>query len=201
MIDELLAREADLQRLAEEGKGLREFGWVWSAPAPAVILGRSTPDSYVDLEACARAHVPVVRRESGGGAVVLGPGCLNYTLVLSCELHPHLREVSGSYRHILGAVAAATGAPNLRIEESDLVLGDQKCGGCAQRRMRHTVLHHGTLLFDFNPDLAELFLRTPAKQPAYRRGRRHRDFLTNIDLPEDFAEALAKHFPDATIVE
>jgi lipoate-protein ligase A len=40
----------------------------------ALVLGSSQPDAVADTSACARAGVSVVRRRSGGGAVLVQPG-------------------------------------------------------------------------------------------------------------------------------
>ena len=46
-----------------------------------VVVGRSSRlDEEVHLDACRAAGVPVLRRPSGGAAIVSGPGCLMYAL-------------------------------------------------------------------------------------------------------------------------
>jgi lipoate-protein ligase A len=47
---------------------------VWDVTGPALVLGSTQPDSVVDRAACDAAGVEVVRRRSGGGAVLLEPG-------------------------------------------------------------------------------------------------------------------------------
>jgi len=47
---------------------------VLEAVAPALVLGSGQPISDVDSDAASRAGVAVVRRRSGGGAVLVGPG-------------------------------------------------------------------------------------------------------------------------------
>lgn len=44
-----------------------------NAEAPALVLGSSQPERHVDWDAAAAAGIPVVRRRSGGGAVLVGP--------------------------------------------------------------------------------------------------------------------------------
>jgi lipoate-protein ligase A len=68
------------------------------------------------------------------------------------------------------------------VEGSDLAIGDRKFAGHAQRRTRTTLLHHGTILYDFDLGCVGRLLREPARQPAYRRGRSHADFLVNVPL-------------------
>ena len=48
--------------------------WWHDVAGPALVLGSSQPDSTIDLDACSRAGIEVVRRRSGGGAVLLVPG-------------------------------------------------------------------------------------------------------------------------------
>jgi len=55
-------------------------------------------------------------------------------------------------------------------------------GNAQQRKSRH-VLHHGSLLYDFDLAVVARYLRPPEREPAYRGGRAHDQFLTN--LPAD----------------
>ena len=48
--------------------------WVCAATAPALVLGSAQHDDRVDRAACAAAGIEVVRRRSGGGAVLVVPG-------------------------------------------------------------------------------------------------------------------------------
>jgi lipoate-protein ligase A len=63
---------------------------------------------------------------------------------------------------------------------SDLMAGGRKFSGNAQQRKRTHFLHHGTLLFDFDLTRIGLYLRSPERQPEYRGGRTHEDFLCNL---------------------
>lgn len=47
--------------------------WFHEITAPALVLGSTQPDDVVDVAACERAGVGIVRRRSGGGAVLLVP--------------------------------------------------------------------------------------------------------------------------------
>lgn len=47
--------------------------WWFEVDAPAVVLGSTQPDTTVDHDACERVGLQVVRRRSGGGAVLLLP--------------------------------------------------------------------------------------------------------------------------------
>ena len=68
---------------------------------------------------------------------------------------------------------------------ADLALAGRKVSGNAQRRGRCGVLHHGTVLYDFDASLAERYLLEPPRQPDYRAGRSHQAFLGNLPLSGD----------------
>ena len=167
----------------------------WEWPTPVVVLGAGGKwAEEVHVAACERDGVPVLRRSSGGGTVVLGAGCLNYSLVLAYERHPALTDLHASYRFILGAVAdallgifvdalgpVAPGIGSAGI--SDLAISGRKCAGSAQQRKRHHLLHHGTLLCSFDLSLMPRYLAHPPREPMYRQQRPHLNFVMNLDLP------------------
>lgn len=181
--DGLALDRAWFQRLetGEDSGALRG----WESPVPVVVLGRSNVLSRdVNTAACAADGVAVVRRDSGGGAVVLAPGCIAYSLLLSLDRHPALRDVQSNCRWILGHLIDQLAVPGLAIRHlADLAIGERKVSGNAQRRGAHALLHHGTLLYAFDAGLAERYLPEPCRQPDYRGGRRHADFLGNLPLP------------------
>jgi lipoate---protein ligase len=56
--------------------------WVCEPTDRALVLGSAQPDDVVDRAACVRERVDVVRRRSGGGAVLVEPGALLWVDVL-----------------------------------------------------------------------------------------------------------------------
>ncbi|MBA4018519.1 MAG: hypothetical protein C0483_15230 [Pirellula sp.] len=194
----------------DQGAAPPEFLRLWESPRPAVVIGRSSSlEAEVDTAECRRRGVEVLRRTSGGAAVVLGPGCLMYSVVLSYHNHPELRAVDLAHRHVLGRVAAAVRAlvPNVALRgTSDLALGEQKFSGNSLRCRREAMLYHGTLLYNFPLDLIAAVLRTAPRQPEYRAGREHRAFVANLPttaaaLRANLIESFAAHeAADAQVV-
>jgi lipoate-protein ligase A len=189
------------QQLAEDNALLaagEEVLRFWESRETTVVLGRGNrAEDWVHADACVMDHVPVVRRDSGGGAVVLSAGCLNYSLVCSLERRPEWRNVAQSIEDILRPLSAALGTGFRK--PGDLVIQERKVSGCAQRRNASCLLHHGTLLYDFDAGLAERYLKMPVRQPDYRKGRSHREFLSNLpfgaeEVRERVTVALAKFF-------
>jgi lipoate-protein ligase A len=163
----------------------------WEQSSLAVVLGAGGRlDDDVDEAVCQADGVPILRRSSGGGAVLLGAGCLLYTLVLDSEHAPELAGIRSSYAYILARVAAALPECN-GVEPagtSDLAAAGRKFSGNAQQRKRRFLLHHGTLLYAFDFNQVGRYLRQPLRQPEYRAGRDHAAFLRNLDSPVDEIE-------------
>ncbi len=182
-LDEALLLEAEAGR---PGEVLRFWEW----PHPAVVLGAGCVlAADVNESTCAAENVPVLRRASGGGTVLLGAGCLLYSLILSYQRSPALGEVGPSYRFILDRVRQAVSdlIPGVtRAGISDLAVNGRKFSGNAQQRKRRFLLHHGTLLYAFDMECVGRYLNVPGRQPDYRARRDHAAFLLN--LPADAAD-------------
>jgi len=82
---------------------------------------------------------------------------------------------------------------------TDLAWRDRKVSGNAQRRGRRALLHHGTVLYDFDPALAERYLRQPPRQPAYRMQRGHRAFMGNLPLSRETVRRRVSEALDAIV--
>ncbi len=162
---------------------------LWEWPSPAMVLGAAGRLALeIDEAACRTDGVPIARRSSGGGTVLLGPGCLLFSVVLRFERDPALADLHASYRFILGKLQRSL-TPLLRTTEelvvvgvSDLALGVRKISGNAQQRKRTHLLHHGSLLHAFDAATVERYLRMPPRQPEYRLGRSHIEFMTNLPI-------------------
>ncbi len=180
----------------------REVLRFWESPRPFVVLGvASRREREVHLAACESRGIPVLRRCSGGGAVVQGPGCLSYTLVLRIAGNGLLERIDSTNAFVMDrhrrALAEATGLPILRQGATDLAVGQRKFSGNAQRRRRRCLLFHGTFLLDFPIPLVEELLPYPPKAPAYRGRRAHRAFLTNLGVPAARIKDLLRRSWDA----
>lgn len=203
-VEEQLALDEALLEEAHEGETTATVVRAWMACEPVVVVGSSSRvEEEVDLVACLEAGIRVVRRPSGGLTVVLGPGCLMWSVV---EPHPegappieriHARMLDPLAHALSEALSLPGGVA--RRGSSDLVVGSvgggRKISGNALRVRRHGVLYHGTLLDDFDIGLVDRILRHPPREPDYRARRPHREFLANLGLgPQGFEAALRRAF-------
>lgn len=159
---------------------------LWQNPA-SIIIGRGeNPSDTVHLEQAKALNYSLYRRISGGGTVVHGSGNINLSFFLPFSLDPKLLGVYSSYEYILSRVLIALktlGANNAVLRgSSDLCIGDKKISGTAQARKRSGLLHHLSLLVDFDLSIITSLLKKPPKEPEYRMGRDHKDFVTTLKL-------------------
>ncbi len=183
------------EALLREGHETLRF---WESPQYAVVLGASGKRALeADLAACQAEGVPVLRRASGGGTVLLGPGCLLYSLILRYDRRPAMMDLNASNRIILETTARALGQGEL-AGISDLTLDGMKFSGTAQRRLRHGLLFHATILYDFELERISRLLREPQRQPDYRAGRPHQAFVRNLAMTAPAIRAALADEWDAT---
>ena len=197
---ENIAYDEVLLQLAEK-HGSDEFLRFWESPQLFVVLGRiGNADIDVNLALARQDNIPVLRRSSGGGTVLQGPGCLNYSVILSKQKYPELNDLRQSYEWISARVIQALRLSGIEAyfrPTSDLATGadEKKFSGNAQRRGKHYILHHGTILYHFDLSLISRYLNMPQDIPEYRKARPHTDFVTNIPLdPQKFKECFAQGF-------
>lgn len=107
-------------------------------------------------------------------------GVLNYSLVKPAPDHLNLKAGFRQGADVVCAILAAFGIAGAPEGTSDVAIGDRKISGNAQARRWKALLVHGTLLVDFDFDLAEKVLRHPLREPEYRHGRIHRDFMVTL---------------------
>jgi len=179
-LDEALLEDAEAA--GDDGEVLR----LWEPAEFVAVVGRSSRlTAEVNLDACRCDRVPILRRTSGGAAILSGPGCLMYCVVLSLERRPELRDVSSAHRFVLGklieAISPYAGSVACR-GTSDLAIDGRKVSGNSLRLRRRYLLYHGTLLYRFTLDAIERYLVMPPRMPEYRARRSHRDFVTNLPV-------------------
>ena len=190
-----LACDEALLELMESNPASDDCLRVWEAGQHFVVLGHSNRLMWnANLAACNADQIPILRRISGGGTVLQGPGCLNYSLILNTDGH-RLKNIKDTFAFVLerhrGVAEELCGATS-RIEGiSDITRDGLKFSGNAQYRKSHFVLVHGTFLLDFDLVLIEKYLPVPAGQPEYRKGRAHSKFITNLRVdPASLCERL-----------
>ena len=194
--DEALLEAAEA---GESGPMLR----FWESPTYFVTLGYTNrAATEANLAQCELQKVPVMRRASGGGTVLQGPGCLNYALISPIETGQAL-NVGATNDLVMEtnrrAFALATGQKIELAGHTDLAIEGRKFSGNAQKRKSRNFLFHGTILLDFDLDLVETLLLPPSKEPTYRARRSHLEFVRNLPISRETAKNALRKAWDAEI--
>jgi lipoate-protein ligase A len=176
-------------------------GWllIWQN-RPCVIVGRfQNTVAEINQSFVRERELPVIRRMSGGGAVYHDTGNLNFSFIVPAG-SAYGRGGDFSFADFLVPLADMFGELGVRAQISgrnDLLADGRKFSGSAQRRGRHAVLHHGTIMVDLDIDALEQAL---AVNPEKYKGRgvvSIRSRVTNLRpyLPDMDISELARHIP------
>lgn len=169
---------------------------------PAIVLGISgKPEILINKTVFEQNPLPVIRRFSGGGTVLIGEETLFVTFICNSEelnVSPLPQDV---FRWSEGIYKSVFENLDFRLQENDYVIGDKKFGGNAQYLRNNRWLHHTSFLFDYDAHQMKV-LNLPEKVPAYRQNRNHSDFLCTLNqyfssknsLKEKIETSLNKHF-------
>ena len=162
---------------------------LWQNDNTIVIGQNQNAEAEINRAFVEAHHINVVRRMTGGGAVYHDLGNLNYSFITDAGDTGQLTMSA-----FTGPVVAALQGLGLEAEASgrnDILVSGKKVSGTAQRLARGRILHHGTLLFDSDPNMVcgalnvdpTKFQSKSAKSVRSRVGN-IRDYLPEkMDLP------------------
>ena len=190
---ENLACDEALLDWCEDGDGGQILRF-WEPREHFVVVGYANKvAAEVNIAACETQGIPILRRCSGGGTVLQGPGCLNYTLVLRITADGPLHNIGIANQFIMrqnrAALEQVMNRPVAIRGHTDLVISERKFSGNSQRRRKHFLLFHGTFLLNFDLALVSELLPMPSKQPDYREHRAHTEFMMNLKVPAEKVKA------------
>jgi lipoate-protein ligase A len=199
---ENLACDEALLALCEKGEA-DELLRLWEPSQYFVVVGYGNRvRSEVSLPFCQQHTIQILRRCTGGGTVLQGPGVFNYSLVLRGGSSSPVHTITAANNFILkrhqAALAALLRAPVEIRGHTDLAIGGLKFSGNSQRRGKHFLLFHGSFLLNFDLELMEKVLPMPSRAPDYRFGRSHSDFLMNLKIPAALIKRALLRAWDAT---
>ncbi len=182
MIDRLSVHPYDLADLSMPASR-RRFDFMVFAPAETmVVLGKSNrPEDEVIARSVLADRVRIVRRPSGGQAVVLTP---RTAVVSFYEAGRHSLGRHGVFERFCGILVNALdllGVSGIKKEGiSDLALGGKKFTGSSVYLNTGYAFFHAVVNLAEDPKTIARYLKQPPRMPDYRRGRRHTDFVTSL---------------------
>ncbi|WP_298034493.1 lipoate--protein ligase [uncultured Dysosmobacter sp.] len=174
-----------------------EYLLLWQNDNTIVIGQNQNAEAEINRAFVEERKIRVARRTTGGGAVYHDLGNLNYSFITDAgdaeklTMERFTLPVVNALR-ALGLEAEASG-------RNDILVEGKKVSGTAQRLLNGRILHHGTLLFDADPDMVskalhvepEKFRSKSAKSVRSRIGN-IRDFLQDDMELREFWEYLKR---------
>ncbi len=147
-----------------------------------VVLGRgSRPEDELNIDACLEDRATLLRRHGGGCSVVLDPGNLVVSAALPVTDFGRNPEHFERLTCWLSDGLEQVGISGVRQRGiSDLALGERKVGGACIYRRRGLLFYSATLLVEPDTGLMERYLAHPPREPDYRRGRPHGEFVASL---------------------
>lgn len=186
--------------------GTQNFCLINWQSTPAIVMGISgKAEELIDREQYAKRPIPIIRRFSGGGTVLIGADTLFVTFIFNRQE----QDIGTCPKRLLSwteeLLRPVFQHADFEVKENDYCLGNKKFGGNAQYFTKNRWLHHTSLLWDYCPEQM-LVLKMPPNMPEYRQSRTHTDFLTGLhpyfasqqELFKKIKEELVKRF---TLVE
>ncbi len=138
---------------------LRLYGW---SPAAVSIGYFQSMDEEVNVDKCNDLGIEVVRRMTGGGAV-LHQSELTYSFIT--KTYP--MNILASYQLICDPVVMGInklGFRSMYVPLNDILVNNKKVSGNAQTRKNNTLLQHGTILLNVDFDKMFSVLNVPSEK-------------------------------------
>lgn len=179
------------------------FCLVNSGSSKSIVMGISqSPYELLHVEKVKQDKIPVIRRFSGGGTVIVDQDTFFVTFIFSksANVTPHFPESIMRWTNDIFSKAWAIA--DFSLLENDFIIQSRKCGGNAQYIQKERFLQHTSFLWDFNP-VNMTYLTLPKKRPQYRLDRDHSEFLCRLkdhgfltlaDLKNRLFEELSQRF-------
>lgn len=142
-----MAIDETLMETRDDVPVLRIYGW---RPAAISIGYFQSMKDEVDLEKCSQLGLDVVRRLTGGGAVLH-----EFELTYSFITRQYPQNILESYKWICDAIVMSInrlGVDASFVPLNDIVVDGKKVSGNAQTRKKGVLLQHGTLLLGLDVD-------------------------------------------------
>jgi lipoate-protein ligase A len=157
---------------------------LWIPKSPVLVLGRSNDEAReCEQNNCAKLGIPILKRAGGGGAVVLHSGCL--VVAIGAWMQNPFRN--DHYFSLINQTIAKEIESNFRVPPvkergiSDLAIMDKKIAGTSLFRSKGYLLYQCSILIDTKIELIEACLKHPSKEPDYRQGKSHREFIAGLN--------------------
>ena len=177
----------------------RDFFFIWQVQ-PTVIIGRNQLlYKEVNTEYCREKGIRLVRRRSGGGAVLADMNNIMFSYITSSS---SVTTTFSAYTSMVARSLRLLGLDATDNSRNDILIGDRKVSGNSYYHMPGRSIVHGTMLYDYDADMMLHALTPPAMKLQSHGVASIRSRVTTIreHLPEmslaDFKSHVLSTIPD-----
>ena len=155
---------------------------VWRPAETCIVLGSSNKaETAVHVEQAEADGVIIYKRPSGGQTVILTPETLVISIRFFSESLDNPRTYFRKINKLIMEGLDGIGISNLSEQGiSDIAIGNRKILGSSIYRKKSMVLYHAVLNVSESPGKIGRYLRHPEREPEYRKGREHGEFVTSL---------------------
>ncbi len=155
---------------------------LWIPDKFYIIIGRSNSREKSVFTTLARKNnIEILKRPSGGEAVILSPKTLVIAVKITTENALNTHKYFEIINQIIISALAQLGIKHLNQKGiSDISIGEKKILGSSIYRKADTVFYHAVLNVSENISTIEKYLKHPKREPSYRKGRLHSEFVTSL---------------------
>jgi len=156
--------------------------FIWRPDKRYIVLGRSNnAETALFTDQVTEDDIEVYKRPSGGETVILSPN----TLVISVKLKIENTLDTHQYFNIINNKIIKS-LSDLGVKDlwtkgiSDISIGEKKILGSSIFRKKERLFYHAVLNVSESVDVIAKYLKHPSKEPDYRKGRDHKEFITSL---------------------
>jgi len=171
---------------------------VWQPQEMIIVLGQSNSiESSLCMKAVKADNLRVTRRPSGGETVILTPATVAFTVAKHFPAMFNFRKFFSMVNSVVIEGLSNMGVSDLYSRGiSDITIGNRKILGSSMRKASDKLVYHAVLNLAEDPALFTRYLRHPRREPDYRAGRSHHEFVTSLAgegysfVPDEIMEML-----------
>ena len=154
----------------------------WIPDKAYIVLGASNnPTESLHEDKVREDNITVLKRPSGGQTVMLTPNNLIVAAVFFDQNALHPKDVFQHFNQLIISSIEKTGLRNLTLQGiSDIAILGRKISGSAIYRSKDALLYHAVINIGESASTFEKYLKHPTREPDYRNGRTHSEFVTSL---------------------
>jgi len=155
---------------------------IWISDKVYIVLGASNnPMEALNMENVKKDNITVLKRPSGGQTVILTPNNIIIAVAFFDRKTMHPKDVFQQINKLIISTIEHTGIHDLSLMGiSDIAISGKKILGSAIYRSKEALLYHAVLNLGEPSVTFERYLKHPSKEPDYRQGRSHTEFVTSL---------------------